>query len=218
MEVLRVYEPAECDSAGVPLDWERCRGLDELDGGMGSLHEACRQRGEDCPYCAGHGSLRAAALACAAKAEWRVARGYPFKPSPEPPDGLTPRCRGCGHPMSDGIWEDPPLAKWNGYVETRAKAAAAIMAGREIAAHVHSQHYSPCDEGCHHHPLTDCRAVRGGATHPHAEWSWQNGYSTWPREASWRPVDVRSLSWPHDLRPEKLAVLCLRCFAERKTQ
>jgi hypothetical protein len=26
---------------------------------------------------------------------------------------------------------------------------------------------------------------------------------------------VRALGWPHDLRPEKLAVLCLRCFAER---
>jgi hypothetical protein len=36
--------------------------------------------------------------------------------------------------------------------------------------------------------------------------------------ASWRPVDVRCLSWPHDLRPESLAVLCLRCWAGRASQ
>jgi hypothetical protein len=34
-------------------------------------------------------------------------------------------------------------------------------------------------------------------------------------EASWRQVDVRTLGWPHDLRENKLAVLCLRCLAEQ---
>jgi hypothetical protein len=35
-------------------------------------------------------------------------------------------------------------------------------------------------------------------------------------EASWRQVDVRRLSWDHDLRPEYLAVLCLRCWSTRE--
>jgi hypothetical protein len=34
-----------------------------------------------------------------------------------------------------------------------------------------------------------------------------------PFEASWRPVSLRTLGGPDDLRPENLAVLCLRCWA-----
>lgn len=34
-------------------------------------------------------------------------------------------------------------------------------------------------------------------------------------EASWRRVDVRCLGWPHDLRPHKIAVLCSHCWGAR---
>jgi hypothetical protein len=76
-------------------------------------------------------------------------------------------------------------------------------------------HYSPCDEGCRHAgPGREWFEVAVGDD----PWAVTEDVSqvalTYPREASWRPVDVRVLGWPHDLRPEKLAVLCLRCFAE----
>lgn len=92
--------------------------------------------------------------------------------------------------------------------------------------------WSPCDEGCRHQG-----DVRARNTQP------DDGSRSWtpapmppieagltagevasrvaalgPRvvvEASWRAVDVRLLGWPHDLRPEKLSVLCLRCWAAR---
>jgi hypothetical protein len=98
------------------------------------------------------------------------------------------------------------------------------------------QHWSACDEGCRH----QATAVRWRTDHgplPGDGPSWwpQDGpgdmaidgrevgeyLSDRPRiapvEAAWRPVDIRRLGWPHDLRPEKLALLCLRCWAERIT-
>lgn len=56
-DVLRVYLPDECNDAGIPLDWLRCRACQgvavilNMDGGNHSLCEAC----------GGHGSLKAAA-------------------------------------------------------------------------------------------------------------------------------------------------------------
>ena len=214
MSVLRIYDPAECDSSGVPLDWERCQCFD------GSLSP------EDfwpaCPRCAGHGSLKAAALAeirAGPKAGmWRRApvtgeRYFAYTEPIHPAARL--RCEDCGHPMSEGTWEDPPLAVDLGYVETRARAERAILAGRSIAPQVHSQHYSPCDEGCWH------PASPGRFRNVAGEWVYdgmmQGLAAPSCREASWRPVDVRRLGWPCDLRPERLAILCLRCWAARSS-
>jgi hypothetical protein len=213
MTVLRQYDPDECDSEGVPLDWEKCRNCGgEGRKGLwrkGSIVAVDLETGTasaTCAVCDGHGSLKAAALEFLSNVSDRGADEHDEH-----------RCEDCGHPMSEGTWEDPPLAKWNGYVETRAKGEAAIMAGREPTLAVHSLHFSGCDEGCRH----DCRAVRLAADLPLCPsvsdlvGPFVAGHPEVLVEASWRPVDVRTLGWPHDLRPEKLAVLCLRCLAGR---
>jgi hypothetical protein len=138
-----------------------------------------------------------------------------------------PRCEDCGHPMGDGTWEDPPLAELLGYVETRERGRRAIMVGREpLATAGHSDQFTPCDEGCRHggehgtvrisNPTesagyTACGVVGSWLTSQRVDPAW----TSVSVEASWRPVDIRTLGWPHDLRPERLAVLCLRCWAER---
>lgn len=117
-DLLRIYEPAECDAHGVPLGWDRCRACGGPDAVGG------------CDDCAGHGSLRVAVLATLSEAHANsYARTFGWS-EPDPPFVL--RCQGCGHPTSEGA-----------------------------------------------------------------------------------QVDVRCLGWPHDLRPERLVVLCLRCWAER---
>lgn len=204
-DLLRVYLPVECDAAGVPLDWDRCRGLDELEGGMGSMHEALRQNGLTCPSCGGHGSLKAAALA-------------DFWPDDQA-EGRPVRCQGCGHPRSEGTWEAPGgLGPPDSGAERRASDD--LRLGGEPTCLV--THFSRCDEGCRHdHPPARVRPVmarvstRMFADGPDLLIDPHNSAPVDIVEASWRPVDVRTLSWPHDLRPEHLAILCLRCWAER---
>lgn len=116
------------------------------------------------------------------------------------------RCEDCGHPMSEGTWtHEPPC----GFVEAERRA----MVEHDFSTDDKAVHYSPCDEGCRHggpgreQVGPEVKIDLGAGSHPIEP--------VVRREASWRQVDVRTLGWPHDLRPEKLAVLCLRCYAER---
>jgi hypothetical protein len=110
--------------------------------------------------------------------------------------------------MSEGTWEfhpQPMLCQTKGewQKETLAYALDRLRdRRRDPDPRVVAVHYSPCDEGCRHGGPTRCEAFT------------IDGPSD--VEASWRQVDVRCLDWPHDLRPESLSVLCLRCFVERQ--
>lgn len=119
--------------------------------------------------------------------------------------------------MSDGTWEDlPDPADPETWPATLREALVYERQGLGV-------HYSACDELCEHGGPWRARC---GNT---AEGEWDTripvgagarpgqvmGPGVHEVEASWRPVDVRTLSWPHDLRPEQLALLCLRCWAAR---
>ena len=213
MSVLRVYLPRECDEAGVPLDWWSCRrcadrpGVIWMKDGTGDEYP--------CPDCEGHGSLRAAAMAAVEPRGWSSADHINYQRGDEVPA----RCEDCGHPMSEGTWE-----AWNleaarphvGKVERYALAALRTMPAVDPGFNGwwNATHYSPCDEGCRHGGVV-ATYERPTAPIREARFLSATGESIVRREASWRGVDVRCLSWPHDLRPEQLAVLCLRCWAAR---
>jgi hypothetical protein len=224
VSILRVYDPAECDEQGVPLDWERCRNCEGVGWTIGTAGVCDEGSPPPCLVCGGHGSLKAAALAYFMELQWPE-----DSCSGDPDRGtctcLTLRCEDCGHPMREGTWE------WRDD-ETRRRLAATVAddaknldlalkwlrEGREPEqARVH---YSPCDEACRHGGPVRFLAERlGGAfqrTDVIAEGMVPAVMHLQP-QASWRPVDIRTLGWPHDLRPEKLAVLCLRCCAERSS-
>ncbi len=194
-DILRVYDPHECHPDGVPLHWESCRWCY----GEGVHLET----GAGCRACDGHGSLKAAALAA-------MQHSY----AQERPRGNGPlalRCEGCGHPRSEGTWEDGGFQRSSD--EWLVWAATHLRQGRAPPAHLggtpataFATHYSPCDKGCTH-DLTGTRTAGLAAG--------KMAVDCHPLEASWRPVEVRALGWPHDLRPEKIAVLCLRCWAMR---
>lgn len=149
------------------------------------------------------------------------------------------RCEGCGHPMSDGAWEGPrPRYIAEGHDVLLFDAAQEFLR-RKREPKVGRVHYSPCDEVCQHGApirvaVEGARAAldlqSGEAETPEkagrkvlvdlmgttaGEWARGINPDYGPVEAVWRAVDVRTLGWPHDLRPEKLAVLCLRCYAAR---
>lgn len=200
MSVLRYYKMAECDERGYPLDWEQCRTCD----GKGYLDDLVPGvRHGTCATCDGHGSLKAAALF------WLLAeRGGVHTPNPS----KGARCEDCGHPMSEGTWEEVTQAEFDRLHPDGDQAN--VWLSTQNCPFAYGIHYSSCDEGCDH----------GGAgrrfnTVYGSGWVLMNDLD--PRhpdcsdQASWRSVDVRLLDWPHDLRPESLAVLCLRCWADR---
>jgi hypothetical protein len=221
MTVLRVYDPPECDERGVPLDWERCRSSNMMLGG-----------GPACPACDGHGSLNAAALAAlmtkcrtchheAAAHVQGVEHGLCAECDCWGYEARGPaRCEDCGHPMSEGTWEGGDERAYQDIVEARHTVAGRYLRRGDEPPNLLPVHFSPCDEGCRHGgpgrfdgdpegptvwvPLDDVSGT--GDARPMVHYG---------VEASWRQVDVRTLGWPHDLRPEKLAVLCLRCWAGR---
>ena len=203
MTILRVYDPEECTAEGVPLDWERCRNCEGVGWTIGAAGICDEGQPPPCGVCLGYGSLKAAALAS------RLMR---FRGSvPIPAGEIGHRCESCSHPMSEGTWEGSGTLSEILMTETLYCVERDLREGREPPRH-HFVHYSPCDEGCRH----------GGPTRIGTREGWcltnvgPQGYiGNHSAEASWRPVDVRTLGWPHDLRPEKLATLCLRCFAER---
>ena len=212
MSILRVYTPRECDEHGVPLDWERCRtcvGTGYQGGPLKPSHRPGYPKSdiEVCPGpCGGHGSLKAAALAVV----WGERRDA-FDGS------FLPRCEGCSHPMSEGTWEEHPP----GY--PRNSAITFLSGGQEPpreplsnGIRMEATHFSPCDERCEHDGSGRVRKVGSEGWRADDDvGQWRLAPDAMEAEASWRPVDVRLLSWPHDLRLEHLAVLCLRCWAAR---
>lgn len=212
MTVLRIYDPWECSEQSVPLDWECCRSCD----GTGRYRDprvwGTMPGSTACDKCVGHGSLKAAALVGITR----------LKRMQTPPDEYVDRCESCNHPMSEGTWEDPEVAGCVGYVRTRAEGEAAILRGDENPlATCYSVHYSPCDKACEHGgPVRWREPTRerwaDGDDFTACDVANYTRYTPRVVEAAWRSVDIRTLGWPADLRPERLAVLCLRCFAERE--
>lgn len=204
MSVLRVYDPPECDERGDPLDWECCREFTGLPEHL-EFHSRCER-------CEGHGSLKAAALADCAM---RQAGGL----RPDPPGGI--RCESCNHPMSKGTWEGESISIRWALEHLRAQREPPTKREYGIPCPP-GVHYSPCDGRCDHGGLV---RVHNPDQLPDAPyWSDALEFETAVRhnveagmevEASWRQVDIRRMGWPHDLRPEKLAILCTRCYAER---
>lgn len=216
-DLLRVYDPAECDSDGAPLDWERCRTCR----GYGKRLAGLMGRGEyeRCSTCAGHGSLKAATLA----RRWDLVMGCGHSPV-DPPRAY--RCEDCGHPTSEGTWEGGgPINP------THMQHTVPLMLGigrepeftDDDGNVFRPVHYSPCDKWCHHggpgrweFPRKPGEIHQGVIEGSMAEGSVGRDVARGvSHEASWRQVDVRTLGWPHDLRPERLAILCLRCWAGR---
>lgn len=211
--VLRVYDPVECDEHGVPLDWERCRTCV----GVGAYLDIDLKR-QDCPRCDGHGSLKAAALDALTRPILAQRIGESLA---EHAARQAIRCEGCGHPMSDGTWTaDGPHAHALACAEETLRLGGEPLNPTDV-------HYSPCDEGCRHGGPIRSRidggrwlvtpniaVTREGEQVP-VSVAIAGGLEG---EASWRPVDVRTLGWAHDLRPERLAVLCLRCWAQRTSE
>jgi Zn finger protein HypA/HybF involved in hydrogenase expression len=215
MSVLRVYDPWECTSDGVPLNWDCCRCCNRV-GVVYASPEAIRRthvpegapiESCSCPMCGSHGSLKAEALAKLIIE--RIRRGD----AGENNDPLTPRCEDCGHPMNEGTWEPHPPQDRSGKTHPDANREI-TMALAEFWERRGVVHFSPCDEDCNH----------DGPGRKPFDGGWigcnemmNNVGITKGFQASRRPVDVRCLGWPHDLRPERLAVLCLRCWAERSS-
>lgn len=137
------------------------------------------------------------------------------------------RCADCGHPggpMSEGTWEgDPPQGVERARTFCEQRAFDELRTGN-LTPRLPVVHFSPCDEGCRHggpgRELTP--ATSRSVTLLEDPWSEYGGVAYLTSagvaiEASWRLVDVRTLGWPHDLRPERLAILCLRCLADRSS-
>lgn len=222
VNLLRVYDPPECDSAGVPLDWKCCRTC----GGSGRWCECDRGErtplncwscsNDQCPTCGGHGSLKAAALYELVEAG---GRGGTWSPTEQ---RLIVRCEDCGHPTSEGTWDGHGLADDSGKAAASESAERYLREYDGIPSHpMGLDFYSPCDEGCRHSGpgRWSPNGPIGGAwrerPYPDMMVDVKAMRPTDYLEASWRLVDVRTLGWPHDLSPEKLAVLCLRCWVAR---
>lgn len=279
--VLRHYRKAECNAAGVPLDFERCDGCY---GGTGLAWWKCgdcnaNNRGVDvfccrcgagapedgpkpCERCAGYCSLKAAAIEARRLVQvgdeimrrWGGQRDFKgmslelihehavrFEElRQEVAETWAVCCEGCFHPMSGlGSWEregsdtvpygSPEL--W----ATSQKMWLDSMRRRGFDAPYAPIHWSPCDERCRHegpgrvdgrvvtpprfgldgvegHGRADIMQRRDADGNPTGLLYVLNGNKV---EASWREVDLRLLDWPHDLSPSSVAVLCLRCYAER---
>jgi hypothetical protein len=167
-DFLRIYDRAECDEDGVPLDWERCRTC----AGDGGLTAYATDGG--CPTCDGHGSLKAAALVelRGQQVDAELHRREHAEARRLGRSGLsggqrtelwlrigrerTTRCEGCGHPMSDGTWEGEWVtASVVEYGDNNGWALAHLRYERseppaEILGVPVCVHWSPCDEACTH--------------------------------------------------------------------
>jgi hypothetical protein len=213
---LRVYDPWECrallttdgTTPGAPMDYDRCRDCD----GTGK-YEYPAQR-DVCPTCGGHGSLRALAL--------HVLHLEEGSRDGRPVD--VARCEDCAHPMSDGTWEGVWSAP-NDPTRCTAVAARQLRAGKEprVESSLHTPdaipwiHYSDCDGLCRHRGPGRYERTEGGRWETIEDVTLIDGSQALLKlglQASWRLVDVRFMGWPHDLRPERLALLCLRCYVQ----
>lgn len=170
VSVRKIYEPHECDERGVPLGWDQC--IVCLPHKPGRVEDKSAQRPgqptadvfmlKDCPTCQGHGSIKAAVLA--------ECRYFQIQPALLGSDTDTARsiarteparCKGCGHPMSEGLPRGGWEGGWEGasaWDEDQAEDyAARVMAmvargGSTWDVHKSPIPWSPCDRGCHHQP------------------------------------------------------------------
>lgn len=229
--LLRNYKPPECDTSGMPLNWEQCRKC--LRTGVLPTDTYGLMGATTCDQCGGHGSLRAAALAMKAR-EWRgdgpTGEGWVST--------TVVRCEDCGHPMSEGTWSPTGDGAFEQKVWTN-QALECLRRGVEPGPDTINRkawcytgglsvHFSPCDKGCDHGGPGRCYENGEWRITDILKWHRQSEHQT---EASWRPVDLRVGAAafgmegfdpsnplhvrPFDLRPENLSVLCLRCYAER---
>jgi hypothetical protein len=206
---LRIYDPSECNAHGEPVDWFTCRackgsgtvmrnyGHTAFDGT--DTREKQGMQSERCGLCNGRGSLRQIAL------EQRIIDGE----MPGVNIEFVVRCEDCWHPASEGTWEGGSPSSW-------VHAYKVLRVGLEPSVSMVSTHWGGCDARCiHGAPLRMERRTGGWNMDPPlaaADLALKSGRAV---EASWRQVDVRTLGWPHDLRPDHLRVLCLRCWARR---
>ena len=94
MDILRVYNPDECNKDGIPLDWNCCRkcaGHGNYQPDPAWVNADGDEPPVDCDICGGYGSLKAAALAV--KMNPVLWASYT--------DKVRIRCQDCDHPMSD---------------------------------------------------------------------------------------------------------------------
>lgn len=216
--VLRQYDPIlECDALGVPLDWDRCRSCNGTGRAVPRAAAQATDAGEKpCGVCRSFGSLQAAALAA-------------FSQGIEPATGATPRapaiarCEECQHPSGPGIWTPPPPSATSDATAIRA-ALAELQAGCEPTRRV--VHLSRCDVACVHQGPAQhrtCSSVSApSAPRPLTFSVEQPTAGAWAQHATvdavWRPVAVWPLGPPNDVRAGKVAVLCLRCVAARRSE
>lgn len=215
---LRIYDPWELGVGNRPVGWERC----EACGGGGKVASpkagwpdsqdsvlAVKYESRVCEWCGGHGSLKAACL---------HGLGLAIRGVTHPLDGdwHMRRCEDCAHPMTEGTWVNPdhprsgsPILDDVAIAELLTKPYHTFHGWAERHGAVH---YSPCDKFCHH--SGPGRAPRWGEMVEYNELI--NNVGITPGfEASWRPVDVRTLGHPFDLRIERIALLCSRCYGTR---
>jgi len=125
--------------------------------------------------------------------------------------------------MSEGTWEgelDHEFGAREGFEWAAGKLGGgeepwAYEIGRGADPRLYPVHYSPCDEGCRHGGPMRARGVTTDDDRSPLQRYGRSpvGGLVGDPVASWRSVDVRTLGRPHDLRPGRLAVLCLRCHA-----
>lgn len=221
MSVLRVYKPEECDGDGVPLDWEKCRTCEGGTVVFKTTSMGLTGGIRPCEPCGDHGSLKAACLHYLAQGQmWAEVerRGdllWPRDHEPRPSVGdigelrrevestQVVRCQVCSHPMTEGTWEGGEGSDFvlRGALEVLAAGREPWSDGSKLV------HHSACDDRCRH----------GRPPMAHACEFPDDSERGFHYEATWRHVDVWPLSWAHDLRPEMIAVLCLRCAAQGGT-
>lgn len=211
MSLLRIYDPWELDQDGIPLDFGQCRTCQGT--GEQEMQDA-RPWAAPCGRCVGHGSLKAAALFGRLEVAWGHGPVRVGSPAAAKMLADVGRCEGCNHPMGEGTWVGE--SHFNTIDRPESWAIAHLRAGDEPPRRICDlevrTHFSPCDEDCHH--SGPGRAPRFGEM---AEYNAliTNVGTTPGFEASWRHVDVRTLGHPHDLRLERLGLLCPRCYVAR---
>lgn len=128
------------------------------------------------------------------------------------------RCEGCWHPMGEGTWDGVPERYPASQLAVILDGALTDLCdGFEPASTTTAVYFSPCDEECQHDGPVRAWTDLDKRWRQIADPATVADFRGWGAvEAAWRQVDVRTLGWPHDLRPEKLAVLCLRCWADRQ--
>ena len=220
--VLRVHPPEACDSTGRPYGWASCRDCTDGAADSGGTVRACAT-------CAGTGSLEARALQ-----EYLEQRGHST--------GVL-RCEQCRHPRSDGAWDPPePASALDGTFGHADEHALLRLRFGNDPVDTYGTHHSRCDQGCEHRgpvseqtgPLLTRPSIlcTPPALVPITFTPQRPSVAAWLEHvavhASWRPVGLRVGQpfdgmnpgnplhvRPFDLRVERLAVLCLRCWAKR---